>query len=179
MRQNRANQGPNPAFESPTGDRRIPFMADTNAIKWLRSQGVAIVVLEYDYERIGAEAAAAAVDRPLETVCKTLIVRGQDKSTWTAVVPGDQRFDTRKMAGVMGCKNADLADTKEAERISGYKVGGVSPFCMKRTLPTVVEETLLVLDRIVVNAGRRGVLVELATEDVVRLSDARVADVCV
>lgn len=156
----------------------MPPVADTNAIKWLRTRGVSIEVLEYDYERIGAEAAAEAVGRPLETVCKTLIVRGPDKSTWVAIVPGDQRFNTRKMAGVMGCKSVDLADAGEAERISGYKLGGVSPFCMKRSLPTVVEETLLVLDRIVVNAGRRGVLVELATEDVVRLLAARVADVC-
>lgn len=161
-----------------SGFLRIARMADTNAVKWLRAQGVAFEVLEYAYERIGAEAAAKAIGRPLEMVCKTLIVQGADRSHWVAIVPGDQRFDTRKMAGVMGCKSADLADAKEAERISGYKVGGVSPFCMKRTLPTVVEETLLVLDRIVVNAGRRGVLVELATEEVVRLLGAEAADVC-
>lgn len=153
-------------------------MSDTNAIKWLRGQGVPFEVLEYEYDRIGAEAAAAAVGRPLEMVCKTLIVRGDDRRIWAAIVPGNQRFDTRKMATVMGCRSADLADTADAERISGYKVGGVSPFCMKRPLTTVVEETLLVLDRVVVNGGRRGVLVELGTEELVRLLEARVADVC-
>lgn len=153
-------------------------MSDTNAVKWLRTQDVDFQVLEYEYERIGAEAAAEAIGRPLEMVCKTLIVQGADRSVWVAIVPGDQRFDTRKMAAAMGCKSADLADATEAERISGYKVGGVSPFCMKRSLPTAIEESLLVLDRIVVNAGRRGVLLEMATEEFVRLLDAHAVDIC-
>ncbi|MCB9853062.1 MAG: aminoacyl-tRNA deacylase [Phycisphaerales bacterium] len=153
-------------------------MSDTNAIKWLRAQGVSFDVLEYDYERIGAEAAAEAVGRPLEMVCKTLVVRGPDRSAWAAIVPGDQRFDSRKTATAIGAKSAELMEADEAERISGYKLGGVSPFCMRRSLPTILEESLLVLERIVVNGGRRGVLVELATEDLVRLLDARAADVC-
>lgn len=153
-------------------------MSDTNAIKWLRSQGIKIEVLEYDYARIGAEAAAEAIGRPLEMVCKTLIVRGPDRSAWAAIVPGDQRFDSRKMATAIGAKSAELMEADDAERISGYKLGGVSPFCMRRSLPTIIEESLLVLDTIVLNGGRRGVLVEMATEDVVRLLDARAADVC-
>ncbi len=167
----------------PNGDeagdpRRIRAMSDTNAIKWLRTQGVGFEVHEYDYERIGAEAAATAIDRPLEMVCKTLIVRSPDRNVFAAIVPGDQRFDTRKMAAAIGAKGADLIEAAEAERISGYKLGGVSPFCMRRAVPTLIEETLTLVDRIVVNAGRRGLLVELATEDAIRLLDARTADIC-
>jgi Cys-tRNA(Pro)/Cys-tRNA(Cys) deacylase len=150
----------------------------TNAIKWLRTQGVAFDVLEYQFTEIGADHAADAVGKPLEMVCKTLIVKAADNAVYVAIVPGDQRFDTRKMATAVGARHADLAEPAEAERITGYHVGGISPFALRRKLPVVIEETLLALERIIVNGGRRGVLVELATADLVRLLAARAADVC-
>lgn len=153
-------------------------MPDTNAIKWLRSQGVAFEVLEYEFTQVGADHAAEAVGRPLEACCKTLVVEAPGRQFWVAIVPGDQRFDTRKMAAAIGVKQADLADHAEAEKITGYQVGGISPFAMRRHMPTIIEESLLALDRILVNGGRRGTLVELATADVVRLLDARPADIC-
>ncbi|HPD29502.1 MAG TPA: aminoacyl-tRNA deacylase [Phycisphaerae bacterium] len=153
-------------------------MSDTNAVKWLRSQGVPFEVLEYTFTEVGADRAAEAVGRPLESCCKTLIVKAVGKAFWVAIVPGDQRFDTRKMAGAIGAAEAELAEHDEAEKITGYRVGGISPFAMRRQLPVVIEESLLALDRIIVNGGRRGVLVEMATEDVVRLLNARPADIC-
>ncbi len=153
-------------------------MPDTNAIKWLRAQGVAFDVLEYAFTEVGADLAAEAVGRPLEACCKTLIVEAPGRQFWVVIVPGDQRFDTRKMAAAIGVKQADLADPDEAEKITGYQVGGISPFAMRRHLPTIIEESLLVLDRIMVNGGRRGTLVELATAEVVRLVDAQAADIC-
>jgi Cys-tRNA(Pro)/Cys-tRNA(Cys) deacylase len=153
-------------------------MADTNAVKWLRTQGVPFEVLEYTFTEVGADHAAEAVGRPLESCCKTLIVKAVGKSFWVAIVPGDQRFDTRKMATAIGVAQAELAEHDEAEKVSGYQVGGISPFAMRRQFPTVIEESLLALDRIIVNGGRRGVLVEMATEDVIRLLDARPADIC-
>lgn len=153
-------------------------MPDTNAIKWLRTQNVDFKVLEYTFTEIGADKAASGVGRPLEMVCKTLIVHAAGRSYWVAIVPGDQRFDTRKMANVIGEKHADLAEQVEAERVSGYQVGGISPFAMRRNLPTVIEESLLALDRIVVNGGRRGLLIELTTQDLVTLLQATPADIC-
>lgn len=151
-------------------------MSDTNAIKWLRAQGVAFDILEYEWERIGAEHSAEAVGRPLEMVCKTLIVAANDRTIYAAIVPGDQRFDSRKLAAAVGKKSADLVDPEEAERITGYKVGGISPFAMRRKLPTLIEESALALDRLIVNGGRRGVLVEMATGELVRLTKAMMAD---
>ncbi len=153
-------------------------MSDTNAVKWLRTQGVAFEVLEYTFTEIGADHAAEAVGRPLEAVCKTLIVKTPDRSVYAAIVPGDQRFDTRKMAAAVGSKQADLAPLDEAEKITGYQVGGISPFAMRRHLPTLIEESLLALDRIVVNGGRRGVLVEIGVEDLMRVLGAKPADIC-
>ncbi|UCE59200.1 MAG: aminoacyl-tRNA deacylase [Phycisphaerales bacterium] len=153
-------------------------MSDTNAVKWLHAQGVDFEVLTYEFTEIGADHAAHAVGRPLEAVCKTLIVEATGKAYWIAIIPGDQRFDLRLMAAAIHAKHADTAKPADAERITGYHVGGISPFAMRRHLPAVIEESLLALDRIIVNGGRRGVLVELATEDLVTLLDALPANIC-
>ncbi len=153
-------------------------MSDTNAVKWLKAQDVPFEVLTYTFTEIGADHAAEAVGRPLEAVCKTLIVEASGQSYWVAIVPGDQRFDARMMASAIGAEHCDLAQQAAAEKNTGYRVGGISPFAMRRHLPVIIEETLLALDRIAVNGGHRGVLVELATEDLVRLLDAKPAPIC-
>jgi Cys-tRNA(Pro) deacylase len=153
-------------------------MSDTNAIKWLRTQDVDFEILTYEFTEIGADHAAEGVGRPLEMVCKTLIVEASGQSYWIAIIPGDQRFDPRLMADAICAQEVDLASQAHAEKVTGYHVGGISPFATRRRLPVVVEESLLALDRISVNGGRRGVLVEMATGDLVRLLEATPANIC-
>ena len=153
-------------------------MSDTNAIKWLRAQGVAFDVLTYEFHQVGADLAAEAIGRPLETVCKTLIVKTGSRAYAVAIVPGDRHFDTRKMAAAVGEREVELAPHEEAEKVSGYLVGGISPFAMRRQLPVVIEESLLALDRMVVSGGRRGVQVEIAPDQLTQLLDAKPADIC-
>lgn len=153
-------------------------MSDTNAVKWLHAQQARFDVLEYEFTEIGADRAAAAVGRPLEMVCKTLVLKATGNAFWLAIVPGDQRLDPRRAAAALNVKHADLAESDEAERVTGYKVGGISPFALRRKLPVVIEESLLALDTIIVNGGRRGVLVELPTEELVRLLEAQPRDLC-
>lgn len=153
-------------------------MSDTNAVKWLRERGVACDVLGYEFTEVGADHAAEAVGRPLEMVCKTLIVKVTGNAYWLVIVPGDQRVDVRRIAAAIGLPHADMAPPAEAEKVTGYKVGGISPFAQRRKLPALIEESLLALDRVIVNGGRRGVLVELSTADLVRLVEARPADLC-
>jgi Cys-tRNA(Pro)/Cys-tRNA(Cys) deacylase len=153
-------------------------MSDTNAVKWLRTQGVKFEVFEYEFTEIGAEHAAAAVGCPLEMVCKTLVVKVTGNAYWVAIVPGDQRFDPHRTAVALGVRHADLAEQAEAEKVTGYRVGGISPFAMRRKLPVVIEESLLALDTIAVNGGRRGVLVEMETEELVRVLNAQPKDIC-
>jgi len=153
-------------------------VSETNAVKWLRAQGVDFRLLTYEFTEIGADHAAAAVGRPLEMVCKTLVLKVTGNAYWIAIIPGDQRVDPRRLAATLHVEHADLAETAEAERVTGYKVGGISPIAQRRKLPTAIEESLLALDRIIVNGGRRGVLVELATEELVRLLAAQPLDLC-
>jgi Cys-tRNA(Pro) deacylase len=154
------------------------IMSDTNAIKWLRTQDVAFEPLPYEFTDIGADHAAEAVGKPLEMVCKTLIVEATGKNYYVAIVPGDQRFDPYMMAKAIGAKDVEMAGQQDAEKITGYHVGGISPFATRRHLPVIIEESLLALDRIIVNGGRRGMLVELDTDDLVRLLDAKPANIC-
>lgn len=153
-------------------------MSETNAVKWLRTQNVVFEVLEYAFSEVGADLAAEAVGKPLEMVCKTLVLKVSGNAHWIAIVPGDQRLDPRRLAAAVGVANADLAEPDEAEKVTGYKIGGISPFALRRHLPVAIEESLLALESIIVNGGRRGVLVELATADLVRLLDARPLDLC-
>ena len=127
---------------------------------------------------MGADHAAEAVGRQLDAVCKTLVVRATGKAYWVAVIPGDQRLEPQLAAAAVGAKHADLAERAEAEKVTGYQVGGISPFAMRRKLPVIIEESLLAVDTILVNGGRRGVLVEIATDELIRLLDATPADIC-
>jgi len=153
-------------------------MSDTNAIKWLRAHGVDVEVLPYEFTEVGAGHAADAVGRPLEAVCKTLVVAATGQSYHIAIIPGDQRIDLRLIASAIGAKHVDLAESADAEKVTGYRIGGISPFGTRRNMPTLIEESLLALDRIVVNGGRRGVLLELATDDLVRTLNATPANIC-
>ncbi len=153
-------------------------MSDTNAVKWLHAQGVTFRLLEYTFTEVGADHAAEAVGRPLEMVCKTLVIKSTGNAFWIAIVPGDQRLDPRRAAAAIGVSFADLAEAAEAEKVTGYKVGGISPFALRRKLPVLIEESLLALETIIVNGGRRGVMVELTMADLVRLLDARPANLC-
>ena len=153
-------------------------MSDTNAVKWLHARGAEFRVLEYTFTEIGADHAAEAVGRPLEMVCKTLVIKATGNAYWIAIVPGDQRLESKRAAAAIGVAHADLAEADEAEKITGYKVGGISPFALRRKLPVLIEESLLVLETIIVNGGRRGVMVELPTAELVRLLEARPADLC-
>ena len=153
-------------------------MSDTNVIKWLHGQDVDFEVLNYEFTEIGADHAADGVGRPLETVCKTLVVETSGQSYWVAIIPGDQRFDPRLMADAISAQEVDLASQAHAEKVTGYHVGGISPFAAQRRLPVIVEESLLALDRISVSGGRRGVLVEMATRDLVHLLEATPANIC-
>ncbi len=153
-------------------------MSDTNAVKWLRTQHAPFTVIEYAFTQVGADHAAAAIDRPLEMVCKTLVVKARGNAYWLAIVPGDQRFDPKRMARAIDVDHADIAPPAEAEKVTGYKVGGISPFALRRSLPVVIEESLLALDTIIVNGGRRGVLIEMATDRFAKLLAAKPADIC-
>lgn len=126
-------------------------------------------------DRLGyGEAAAAALGVDPGRICKTLIA-SVDGRLVAAVVPVATDLDLKRLALAAGGRRAELADAAAAERASGSVIGGISPLAMRRRLPTYVDAAAVTLETILVSAGRRGLQVELAPADLVRLTDALVA----
>jgi Cys-tRNA(Pro)/Cys-tRNA(Cys) deacylase len=120
--------------------------------------------------------AAAALHVDAATVFKTLIVAADDRLA-VAIVPVTGELDLKAMATALGARRAVMADPAAAQRSSGYVVGGISPFGQKRALPTVLDSSAQAHERILVSAGRRGLQVEVAPQDLVRVLDARLAPI--
>lgn len=149
----------------------------TPATAFLDKAGVAYTVATYAYDpdadRIGLQAAQALGASPSE-VLKTLIVRCDGKPA-CVILASDREVSMKRLAAALGAKAAEMAPVPEAERITGYKVGGVSPFGQKKRLPTVLDAAAADQPLVFVNGGQRGLQVRLAPADLARVLDAKVA----
>jgi Cys-tRNA(Pro)/Cys-tRNA(Cys) deacylase len=149
----------------------------TRATLALDKAGVAYALHTYDYDgevaRIGLHAAQSLGVEP-GRVLKTLMALVDGKAV-CAVVPSDREVSMKKLAQAFGGKSAQMMKPADAERVTGYHVGGISPFGQKRAAPTVVEASAQAHDRVFINGGQRGLQVELAPQDAVKALGARVA----
>ncbi len=146
----------------------------TPAVVAAERAGIAFTLHSYEHDpkapSYGLEAAEQlGVDA--DRVFKTLVV-AQDGALSVAVLPVADQLDLRSLG-----KRAALADPVAAERATGYVLGGISPLGQRKRLPTVVDETAVLHETILVSAGRRGLEIELAPDDLVRLTGARLAAV--
>jgi len=148
--------------------------AETLGTKALRRLGIEFDVLEYDHREKGAEYAASALGIHLERFAKTLVVAIDGEPAFV-LMPGDRELSLRALARSAGARRATMADPAAAERLTGYQTGGISPFGSRRELPVHMDASLLDHERIALNGGRRGVIVELSSADVHRVLDARVS----
>jgi Cys-tRNA(Pro)/Cys-tRNA(Cys) deacylase len=146
----------------------------TPATVALTSAGVAFTLHEYAHdpraESYGLEAAQALGVAP-ERVFKTLLADVDGRLT-VAVVPVSGQLDLKALARAVGASKAAMADVAAAQRSTGYVVGGISPVGQKRRLPAVVDESALTQPTVYVSAGRRGLDLELAPADLVRITEA-------
>jgi Cys-tRNA(Pro)/Cys-tRNA(Cys) deacylase len=110
-------------------------------------------------------------------VFKTLVATVDGAQLVVAILPVDRRLDLKALAAALGCKRAELAEAGDAERATGYVVGGISPLGQRRRLPTVVDASAAGQERVYVSAGRRGLQLELSTADLLRLTAARTAPI--
>jgi Cys-tRNA(Pro)/Cys-tRNA(Cys) deacylase len=122
------------------------------------------------------EAAADALGVPYERLFKTLLAE-VDGDLTVAVVPVAADLDLKALAAAAGGKRAKLAEPRTAERVTGYVIGGISPLGQRRRLPTIVDATASGFATIFVSAGRRGLQIELAPADLIRLTAARPASI--
>lgn len=149
----------------------------TPATVALTRAGIGFTAHPYDHdpaaESFGLEAAGALGVDP-GRVFKTLFVSADGRLA-VGVVPVSGQLDLKAVAAALGAKRAVMADRAAAERASGYVVGGISPVGQRRPHPTVVDESALAFETVFVSGGRRGLDLELAPADLVRVTSATTA----
>ena len=153
----------------------------TRATRALEQAGIAFALHSYAYDpaadSIGL-AAAQALGVDAGQVFKTLMVLADGKPA-CVIAPSNGEVSLKRAAAALGAKAAAMMPRPNAERVSGYRIGGISPFGQTRKLPAVLDETALLWDAIFINGGQRGLQVLVSGEDVARVLGAVVADVAV
>jgi len=142
----------------------------TPAIRTLRENGARFLVRPYKYQEKEVAAAAArelGVDEHL--VIKTLVMEDEQKRPLIIMMHGDKQVSTKALARAMGAKFVTPCEPKVAQKHTGYMVGGISPFGTRKRLPVYIEESILDLERIFINAGKKGLLVEISPAELVRI----------
>ncbi len=150
----------------------------TPAMVMLERSGIEFAVHTFDHDLVDSQelgygrAAAHALGVEESRVFKTLLAQSE-KSAVVAIVPVSAQLSLKALALVLGVKRCEMVPANDAQRITGYVVGGISPFGQKKKLFTVIDESALDLPTIFVSGGRRGLDIEVAPADLVRVLDAK------
>lgn len=153
-------------------------ISETPATQFLRKHGVTFTEHPYDYEEHGGTSVSArelGVDE--HAVVKTLVMEDDSAKPLIVLMHGDCKVSTKNLARQIGCKKVDPCKPEVAQRHTGFLVGGTSPFGTRKALPVFVEQTILDLPQIYINGGRRGYLVSIAPQELLRVLQARAVEV--
>jgi Cys-tRNA(Pro) deacylase len=154
--------------------RKSTHVSETPATQRLRRAGIAFSEHVYDYVEHGGTAESArqlAIDE--HAVVKTLVMQDEKGEPLIVLMHGDRQVSTKQLAREIGRKSVAPCTPEAAERASGYQVGGTSPFATRKAMPVFVEATILGLDRICINGGRRGYLIGIEPRVLVDVLGAR------
>ncbi len=152
----------------------------TLAIRELQSSGVAFTPHLYDYQEKGGTSVSSrelGVDE--HAVIKTLIMESDAKDIFIVLMHGDCQVSTRELARIIGVKTVSPCAPATADKWSGYQVGGTSPFGVKRKMTVYMEKSIVDLDRIYINGGKRGFLVGMDPKEAVRLLNPTLVQVAI
>jgi Cys-tRNA(Pro)/Cys-tRNA(Cys) deacylase len=152
--------------------------ASTPAVEALEATGVAFSVVRTRPATSAEESAELQGIRP-ESPLRTLVVRRGEDDYFFVLVPAGRRFDWPKLRALLGVKRMTMPDAEEARQVTGYERGAITPFASARTLPVIMDAASLEEPMVAIGGGARGVNVHLASADLVRVLDARVAEVSV
>jgi Cys-tRNA(Pro)/Cys-tRNA(Cys) deacylase len=146
----------------------VEHRMSTRAIQLIKKANVPFQMIKYEHLEKGttattvAAAAAAKTGFALEQTIKTLVAEINQKQYVLALMPGDRQLDVKKLARFFNGKRASLVDTGTAERLTGYVVGGISPFGLKHPMPAVMNDSLLRYKDVIINGGQRGIMLKMA-----------------
>ncbi len=154
--------------------KKQAHVSETPATQWLRRAGVAFSEHVYDYvDRGGTAESASRLGVDEHAVIKTLVMQDERAQPLIVLMHGDRQVSTRSLAREIGAKSVQACAPEVAERHSGYQVGGTSPFATRKAMPVHVETTVLALDRIFINGGRRGYLIGMSPSVLIDVLGAR------
>ena len=153
-------------------------MTKTNAMRRLDAAKIPYEVKEYtvDENDLSGLHIAAQINLPFSQVFKTLVAKGDKTGPVVFVIPCAMELDLKKCAAVSGNKRVELIAVKELLGITGYIRGGCSPIGMKKKYPTYFDESAELFDEITVSAGIKGCQLLLRSEEILKASDAKCAD---
>ena len=160
------------------GMARRDHVSETPATRFLRDNQVVFSEHVYAYvEHGGAQHSAQVLGLDPFCVVKTLVMENERAEPLIVLMHGDRSVSTRNLARQIGTKSVAPCKPEVAQRHSGYFVGGTSPFGTRKKMPVYVEKTVLDLDRIYINGGRRGYLVGIAPTELLRVLPAKPVEV--
>lgn len=150
----------------------------TNAIRLIEQQKIPYV--EHQYEWSEDHLSATEVSEQLgvqENIYKTLVAVGNKTGPLVAVIPGNRELDLKKIAKVSNNKKVEMLHLRDLEATTGYIRGGCSPVGMKKLFPTYIDQSAASLATIIVSAGRRGLQMELAPQDLIKITRGQLVDI--
>ena len=151
----------------------------TPACKLLKTNKIEYSTHEYEHDpnakSFGLEA-AEKLNLDVEEVFKTLLVT-DDKNHYVTILPVNHQLNLKKVAAALGCKKLHMADPKEAERLTGYLGGGISPLGQKKRLKTVIDASAEMKTKIYVSGGKRGLDIGVAPQAIAKILDAQFVDI--
>lgn len=151
----------------------------TNAMRQLENESIDYTIHEYAWNEDNPDAknAAELVEMPFEKIYKTMVATGNKTGEIVACIPAESKLDLKKLAAVSGNKKVDMLNINDLEKTTGYIRGGCSPVGMKKQFPTYIASEAESLDTIVVSAGKRGMQMEVAPDELIQITGGQYADI--
>ncbi|HAZ1008784.1 TPA: Cys-tRNA(Pro) deacylase [Enterococcus faecium] len=151
----------------------------TNAIRMVEQKKIPYTEHEYEWDESHLSASSVAEQLPesQSRIFKTLVAAGNVTGPLVAVIPGEAELNLKKLAKVSGNKKVEMLHLKDLEATTGYIRGGCSPIGMKKLFPTYLDQIAESYEQIIVSAGRRGLQMELAPQDICALTSGQFADI--
>ena len=150
----------------------------TPATSFLKSKTISFTEHTYEYvEHGGTEVSAQSLGVPEHQVVKTLVMQDEQGQPLIVLMHGDRKVSTKNLARQAGRKRIEPCKPEVAQRHTGYQVGGTSPFGTRKPLPVFAERSIMELEFIYINGGKRGLLVKMRSADLARALELRLVDV--
>lgn len=157
--------------------KKPPHVSATPATAWLDAHAIPYSEHVYDYvEHGGTAESSKQLGLPEHAVVKTLVMQDEKADPLVVLMHGDRQVSLKELARQIPCKKVEPCRPEVAQRHSGYQVGGTSPFGLRKPMPIYVQQSVLSLERICINGGRRGFLVGIAPQILVETLGARPVD---